>query len=68
MNLTDPRTVRKVTEMLLLLALTGLDYKLYGSHAYRTEQSWVGRDSIRQALQGRKQPDGNVLHPRPGRL
>jgi hypothetical protein len=33
----------KVTEMFLLLVFTGLEYEQYGSHAYRTEQPWVGR-------------------------
>jgi hypothetical protein len=37
----------KVTEVFLLLGFTGLDYERYGSHAYRTEQPWVGRGSIR---------------------
>ena len=57
----------KVTEMFLLLAFTGLDHKRYGSHAYRTEQPWVGRGPIRQGFGGRKQPDGNVLRPRKDR-
>ena len=43
----DPRTVRKVTEMLPLLAFKGLDSERYESHAYRTEQPWVGRGIIR---------------------
>jgi hypothetical protein len=37
----------KVTELFLLLTFTGLDYERYGGHAYRTEQPWVGRRSIR---------------------
>jgi hypothetical protein len=40
MNLTDPRTVRKVTEMLLLLAFKGLDSERYG--AMHTERNSLG--------------------------
>ena len=58
----------KVTEMSLLFAFKGLDSDRYENRAYRTEQPWVGRGAIRQAFWGRKQPDGNVLYPRPGRL
>jgi len=39
-----------------------------GSHAYREEQPWVPQGPIREALGGRKHPDGNVRHPGPGRL
>src|SRR5882724_10083534 len=66
----QPKTVfrEKVTKMFLLLVFTGLEHEQYRSHAYRTEQPWVARDAIRQAFWRRKQPDGNVRHPAPGRL